>query len=537
MNGEKDSCKFIVTSIIMIQAKSILIFFFALALLSSCKEFPPKDDDIPTQNLTILSVETTLNPSGYAPLTATIEISTLGLSKVSLLVRGKTEEGNLSHSFIDLDSVHSIPVLGLYPDFNNTVELTFLSEDDILLGTREYRIQTGPLIPDMPEIVINTANTSQMAQGWTFVSYFGYREGGDQLPQQPFIFDSNGEIRWYLELGSHPVLENLFYDNGMERLFNGNLYFGDVSTNTIYEMDMLGNILNSWNMPGFGFHHQVLEKPNGNFLLTVSKLDEATVEDYVIEIDRSTGTIVNTWNLNESLQYSRRTLTDNDTDWFQGNAIEYSRDDNSIIVSGRTQALVKVNNNNEVVWIMGNHSGWETSGSGEDLNNFLLKPLDANNQPITDPEVLNGTQNHPDFEWNWYQHAPQILPNGNIMLFDNGDNRNFSGTELYSRAVEYQIDEANMTIKQVWQYGKERGEETYSKIVSDIDYFPQENHVFFSPGAISLDGIAPYGKVIEVDYSTKEVLFEATITPPTPFFIITLHRTERMNIYPFSAVN
>jgi len=117
------------------------------------------------------------------------------------------------------------------------------------------------------------------------------------------------------------------------------------------------------------------------------------------------------------------------------------------------------------------------------------------------------------------------------MLFDNGDNRNFSGTGTYSRAVEYEIDEENMTIRQVWQYGKERGPETYSRIVSDVDFFPEENHVFFTPGAVSFNG--DYGKVIEIDYDSGDVLFEATIRPPVPAFgLITLHRSERMSLYP-----
>ncbi|MDI8107056.1 SDR family NAD(P)-dependent oxidoreductase, partial [Salmonella enterica subsp. enterica serovar Anatum] len=32
----------------------------------------------------------------------------------------------------------------------------------------------------------------------------------------------------------------------------------------------------------------------------------------------------------------------------------------------------------------------------------------------------------------------------------------------YSRGVEYQIDEKNMTVSQMWEYGKERGFDWYS---------------------------------------------------------------------------
>jgi arylsulfate sulfotransferase len=122
------------------------------------------------------------------------------------------------------------------------------------------------------------------------------------------------------------------------------------------------------------------------------------------------------------------------------------------------------------------------------------------------------------------------MPNGHVMLFDNGDNRNFRGEVSYSRAVEFAIDPTAMTVRQVWSYGKERGEETYSRIVSDVDYDPTLDHVFFSPGAVVFGDVN--GRVVEIDRATRQVVFEATIRPPLPFFIITLHRTERLSLYP-----
>ena len=88
------------------------------------------------------------------------------------------------------------------------------------------------------------------------------------------------------------------------------------------------------------------------------------------------------------------------------------------------------------------------------------------------------------------------------------------------------------TVQQLWQYGKERGADTFSRIVSDVDYLDAEDHVLFSPGAVVI-GSGAYGKSIEVDYASGEVLFEATIIPPLAFAnIITFHRTERLPLYP-----
>ncbi len=42
----------------------------------------------------------------------------------------------------------------------------------------------------------------------------------------------------------------------------------------------------------------------------------------------------------------------------------------------------------------------------------------------------------------------------------------------------------------------------------------------------------PLGKAIEVDYTTRDVVFEATIVPPDAPFGIVFHRVERLPLYP-----
>ncbi|MDX1673017.1 MAG: aryl-sulfate sulfotransferase [Balneolaceae bacterium] len=480
-----------------------------------------------------------LNPTGVAPLTASLEIESDIPVSVQITVSARIDDDpDLTHRFDQSGTTLNLPVLGLYADHQNTVTATYFDENGSELGSRTYEVTTDPLLADLPTVDINTADPSGMAEGMTFAAYYGHRPNGSPTPQRPFIFDRTGEIRWYLDYSSHPELSNLFYDNGMERLENGNFFFGSNSTSKIYEINMLGEVLNSWDLgsKGFSFHHHVIEKPDGNFIATVNNDNISTVEDHVIEIDRATGDLVTVWDLNESLDNTRRAwptdLANLDVDWFHGNALAYDEADDAILVSGRTQCVVKLSRNNEVIWILAPHKEWGTSGDGTDLTQFLLQPLDASGNPINDSAVLSGDVNHPDFEWSWYQHAVKIKPDGNIFLFDNGENRNYSGSQLYSRAVEYAIDQQAMTIQQTWSYGKQRGAETYSRIVSEVDFFPDENHVFFTPGATRFGG-EDYGKVVEIDYSQQAVLFEATIIPPVPAFgLITLHRSQRLPLYP-----
>lgn len=514
--------------------KKLLFFAFLGLIFVACE-----NDDVSSSEMEdfdsidelVIDLQTEVNPSGYAPLSATVSLKTEVPVSVSLRVIGKNgEDSDVIVDFPEIGNTLEIPVHGLYPDYENEVELSFHDSNNIVLSSQVVRITTPSLISAMPQIEINTANRSQMAAGMTMVNYYGYDT--EIHPFRPFIFDSYGDIRWYLDYKEHPFLNNLHFDNGPHRLANGNFYFGNNEPDAIYEVDLFGTIVNTWTMPGFSFHHEVLEKPNGNFIVLVDKQGANTIEDYIIEIDRSSNQIITIWDLNESLDNSRTTLTTNSEDWIHVNAVSYDANDDTIVISGRTQGVVKLNNANEVVWILAPHVGWQTAGNGADLSSFLLQPLDATGTAITSTSVLDGSENHPDFEWNWYQHATKVLADGSLILFDNGDNRNFTGTGPYSRAVHYQIDETNGTVQQVWEYGKERGEETYSRIVSDVDYLAASDHILFSPGAI-LTGAQPFGKSIEIDMASSVVLFEATIIPPRPFANqITFHRTERLLLYP-----
>ncbi len=501
----------------------------AAAALAACSGEGPTGPAPPPGGL-VVSQEVVPNPGGHAPLTARIDLETSEPVSVQLRVVGRRGPGSdVVHAFPEPATEHRIPVLGLYAGSENRVELALRDGAGTALGTLAYEVETPPPSPHLPDVTIDVASPSEMVPGMTLVSYYGH--DGDPSPNRPFIFDRHGDIRWYLDYEGHPQLGELSFDNGVERLRNGHLYFGAQQGDLVYEVDMLGRVRETWEMPGFGFHHQVKETSDGDFLVTVHRGGIGTIEDHVIEIDRGSGQITNVWDLRQSLDPDRTTWTDDRTDWIHVNAVAEDERDGGIIVSGRTQGVAKLTRDNEVVWILAPHRGWETAGDGTDLSQRLLQPLDAAGEPIADPAVLEGEANHPDFEWSWYQHAPVVMPDGNLLLFDNGDNRNYTGAERYSRAVEYEIDEEAMTVRQAWSYGKARGEETFARIVSDVDYRPGRDRVFFSPGAVEA-GPAPHGKVVELGRDGKDVVFEATVTPPEPIFIITFHRTERMPLYP-----
>ena len=524
-----------------------LLLCLFIVFLGSCQKEEVDPQPINTlaevpvvEEFTISQDSILLNPYGYAPLSAVVKYTTAIAGKTKITVKGKNgEDSDIVQEFDDLGLSHSVPITGLYADYENTVDISLNNEIGQAVAHSTITIKTNPLPANLPTFIeVNAAQIDKMESGLNLVSSFSRYETGAALA--PLIVDNYGDIRWLLDYSKHYELKNLFFDCGISRLKNGNYYFADVINSKIYEVGILGQILNTWSMPGYTFHHEVYEKPDGNFLASVSKPGSThpdgtpTTEDYIIEISRQSGSIVNEWDLKESLDEHRTALTTDTYDWIHINAVNYDPSDNTIIISGRTQGVIKLTYDNRVKWILSPHKEWGKNRRGEDLNQFLLTPLDANSNPITDPDVLIGNINHPDFEWSWYQHSPIFMPNGNLMLFDNGDIRNYDPlAERYSRAVEYKIDKANMTIQQKWSYGKERGLETFSRIVSSVKFLPGTNHVLFSPGYQVENHNGKGGKIVEIDYASKQVVFEMEISSQNNWGF---HRTERIELYPFSSV-
>jgi len=513
---------------------------YLFALLTAISHFtcqPKNDDDTPNPMPDPeWQLTTTLNPAGVNPLCAKLDISANVSGKVNIEVIGQDgDASNIVHTFDDITKEHSIPILGLYADYENIVKVSYLNESNEELLRDTLKITTSAIPDLLTQIDINTQKPDKMEPGLTLVSYRGILN-----PNTPFMIDAFGKVRWILDYSEHIVFNQFQYEVGIERLRNGNFYFGESRSNAIYEIDAYGEILNSWDVSPYEFHHNVQEKPNGNFLLTANDVGgihlngNQTHKDQVIEIDRQGSGIINVWDLKESINENRTVwganVGDAVIDWAHGNAVIFDESDNTIIVSCQRQGLIKLDSENNVVWILAPHLSWGQNRRGENLSDYLLTPLDAVSYPITDTDILNGYANHPDFEWNWYQHAPKLLPNGNLIVFDNGNWRNYTDTEKYSRAVEYEINHDEKTIRQIWQYGKYRSEETFSTVVSDVDYLPQTGNILFSPGYKTDNGNGQQGgRIVEIDYTTKEVVFEARLSGYSSF---QFHRAERLSLYP-----
>ncbi|QYH02824.1 aryl-sulfate sulfotransferase [Campylobacter lari] len=388
-----------------------------------------------------------------------------------------------------------------------------------------------------------------------------------------FIVDTKGEIRWYLD-NDKLMDKNNIYNRGImmgfRQNFDGALSFGFGQRYVKY--DLMGREIFNRLLPSsyIDFSHSMSQMPNGNYLLRVAlanvkRLDGKnvrSVRDVILEVDKN-GNVVDEWRLFEILDpyraniikvldqgavclnvdvskagktLSNEELAKMDTseifgdiagtgvgrNWAHVNSVDYDPSDDSIIISSRHQsAIIKIGRDKKVKWILGAHKGW-----GEKYKKALLQPIDKNGKNIIcedDYSKCPGYKNKEGgFDFTWTQHtAFRIDEKSNkryiyITAFDNGDARAITqpafASMKYSRAVVYKIDQKNKTVEQVWEYGKQRGNEWFSPITSLTEYHKDKNSimVYSASAGMAFDlskGVAigePKPEIDEFKWGAKE---------------------------------
>ena len=403
----------------------------------------------------------------------------------------------------------------------------------------------------------------KMEPGYTLL-WVGNRAPGAR--SYTMLLDHVGDVVWYQELDAGDI----------RQLPNGNLFYqfqGGAA-----EATLLGEIVRSWHPAGttetplpdsievdspddhpIFFHHEVFPTEHGT-ILTLDRVDRlvqgyptsdtdpdaptadtVVIDEPIVEFDMETGEILHYYSLVDMLDPRRIGFNsvapqppcparnpECKADWVHDNAIIYDSSDDTYIVSLRHQdAVIKVRRaTGELVWILGNHWGWSP-----EFEPYLLTPV--------------GTP----FVWQYHQHAPMLTPEGTLLLFDNGNNRAMpfeidpdtgepvepiADADNFSRAVEYLIDPATMTVRQIWESKGNAGVDLYSRFISDADWLPETGNVLITFGGISfVDHVATNGnavRIIEVDRNTPATtLFDLSIQatdPESPGY--TVYRSERI---------
>lgn len=502
--------------------------------------------EIPTLGTSIAAFvnDIRVNPSGFNPLAVRVRLGLPcgGRVRAAVIPKEGSKTPVQEHLFTYThESTQLVDVLGLYADYINKVELTFTDKSGKERAKTVVDIKTAPIeTRGFLSFNLVTARSEKMEPGLNLINSPGEGETDTSVP---YMVDADGELRWILLL-ENSELEHIGAQCGLHRMKNGNYVTGDANFHRIVELDVLGNIVRKWDLKanGYTFHHEIMEGNNGNFLITVSKegakrpdKDELRVLDFVIELNPKTSNISKEWDFITMLDATRIVSIDSnlpgvalygqsEKNWLHNNGITEMGDD--LLATARWQGVFKYTRDGSLKWIIASHNAWSNS-----YKQYLLTPLDKNAQPITDKEVLNGKKSHPDFEWCWGVHCPIVLPNGHVMAFDNGYCRNnvalsFSDPGQYSRVVEYEIDEKNRTVRQVWQYGKERTD-CYAAAMSGVQYLEKTGNRLFCPAMGNRLSNGNFGsRIIEIDPKTNEVVYELEIQGGT------FHRANRVSLYP-----
>ena len=501
-----------------------------------------------------------MNPYGIAPLTAVIRNGGYTLTDVTVRIVPKQGGQEIKYKVCDTQvRTHGgIPVFGLYPDYRNTVEVSytkFANGKSEKVTNEKYRIYAGPanlrtagyagvdsafpkaevkkMDPAFSDRLYLVNNMIAATPDSTRAVWNNPMGGALEWNRYPLnaIYDTKGEIRWYMEPSSI-YNNNDIYRAGIMMGFrqnkDGAFTWGYGQRYVKY--DLMGREIFNRRLPdGYNdFSHAMDAMQNGHYLVRVASSDHVradgkhvrTVRDVIIEVDQN-GNVVDEWRLFDILDpyrdnvlkvldqgavclnidasqagktLSAEQLAEQDKsdkfgdivgsgagrNWVHVNSVDYDPTDDSIIISSRHQsALIKIGRDKKVKWIMGSPEGWKKTFADK-----ILKPVDSKGNPIK----CEGSKCEGGFDWTWTQHTGWRVDSKSdkniftLSVFDNGDARGMEQPPLpdmkYSRAVIYKINQKKMTVEQIWQYGEERGHAWYSPVTSLTEYMPDKNSVF-----------------------------------------------------------
>ncbi|MEJ2613740.1 MAG: aryl-sulfate sulfotransferase [Ignavibacteriaceae bacterium] len=165
-------------------------------------------------------------------------------------------------------------------------------------------------------------------------------------------------------------------------------------------------------------------------------------------------------------------LTTKTVDYFHQNAVDVDRDGNFLLSSRNLSQIIKIDRNTgNIIWKLGGKE-----------NDFTF----INEHEENSPTYFS------------YQHDIAVLPNGDVTLFDNGNQH----STQYSRAVEYKLDQVNKTAELVWDY--RHSPDIFAPAMGSVQRLPNGNTLVGWGGA----GSAAGNPILTEVHPDKSVAFE-----------------------------
>jgi hypothetical protein len=339
----------------------------------------------------------------------------------------------------------AIPVLGLLPDTNYMLQLGVTGADGNTVTSDAVNCRTGSLPSTLPTFTVTEQAGAQ--PGYTMIGVLqglfpmsSSSSGASSPPiAGPLIVDHTGRIVWYRQDFDGAVTDWQKQQDGSYTACINRINIPELGyTDTRYfQLDNLGNVMRTYFAVGQWTtdNHELRLLPNGDAVImsinsrTMDLTDlgggpAVTVLGNILERISSTGQLLFAWNALDRLDVASTDpsilagLPGSDIlDFTHANAVDISADGSYLISFRNMSQVIKVNQTGSIVWKLGGVDG--------DFQ-FVNDPLDRFS----------------------LQHGLRELPNGNLLLFDNGNGHG----PPQSRGAEYHLDLNAMTATLVWQY-------------------------------------------------------------------------------------
>ena len=443
-----------------------LVLFVFLSVLNGCSSSSGDSNNSgssdSSDNSSISDKSVVLSVSAH-PENTLMAVASVALSDIASVVIEYSAVDTVTYQRTDeqIETNHEITIIGMRAETIYTMTAVAAFDDGTVLSGDPVQFTTGELPEGAPEVALTTSLDGS-AGGVTFFGLSGQLDDG--VPVYWGV-DEAGEIIWYLssdESTSVPVIR------GAEP----GIFFAFFQ-NSIQAITPAGEILTTYDIASAGgYHHDARILDNEHIIALVSETQqidgESLTGDKIVELDVD-GDVIWEWSAFDHLDTTRfpGDLSTTETrsgalDWTHSNALCYIEEEDSILLSVRSQGwVVKIDHDTgDVLWIMGDSDGTDDTFQ----NNDKFFTLESG-------------------EWMTGQHAATVTSNGEILLYDN---RNESdGATLMSRAVTYRLDESAMTAEQTW----EGIASNYTSSMGDVDELSNGNVLMCAAGGRNTSGL------------------------------------------------
>ena len=439
------------------------------------------------------SAEITLGNALIAQVTVTLDSD--GLAYVEYKSQNS---GNFrTPTTPELGSEHVIPIVRLTP--STTYTYTVVSTDD---KGDEVRSKEGSFTTGVLPEALSTLQFEHQGRPTSELLLLDHREvEGSVL----FMLNQDSKIVWYY-ISPNPVEGTPHPTTGLVRKPNGNILYhlsNPFEMCCIREITPLGEIVDNLDAGAFSGvpHRDLTLLPDGRVLYPAWNyrlIDDSPnggdaktlVEGLTLRVwHQQSGLTEEVWNAFDSIG------TDVRVDWDTGRVERYPGQitlqetlkpirwtgANSVQIGPRGNIIVSIVNLSKIISISPDFERVEWTLGGPESTYIFEDPSNKF----------------------YRQHSAQQLPNGNILLFDNGRGRPEEEGGAYSRALELVLGDYDLVATKIWEY--RHSPDLYAKNRSSA--FRLEN------GNTLVNFVTDPRVVVEVDPEATEV-YKVQISGP-----------------------